>query len=214
MYARVNSGMYKVTLQTKITNPDIEKMMGFVSEIVFLSRKMVGRNMHILCKVTLSASTDVKAAAKAAQSMPGLKKFNHEIIDQKTLLVKLVISDMGNGQFWDDTGLTNCFLHKIAVRDKILVQSIFIKSKTIFERRLKEFARHNKILDVSFKDVAVGELTMKQHQVLKIAHELGYFDFPKKIGIRGLAKLSGVSTATVLEMLRAAERKIINEYFE
>ena len=57
-------------------------------------------------------------------------------------------------------------------------------------------------------------LTPKQERVMKSALELGYYDYPKRISTEELSKAVGVSSSTVSEILRRAERRIISGYFE
>ncbi|HUI00555.1 MAG TPA: helix-turn-helix domain-containing protein [Nitrososphaerales archaeon] len=56
-------------------------------------------------------------------------------------------------------------------------------------------------------------LTARQEEVLYMAYERGYFDFPKKIGVRGLAAATGVKTSTLTEILRRGQKKIVAGYF-
>ena len=56
-------------------------------------------------------------------------------------------------------------------------------------------------------------LTPKQERVMKSALELGYYEYPKRISTEDLSKAVGVSTSTVSEILRRAERRIISGYF-
>ena len=58
------------------------------------------------------------------------------------------------------------------------------------------------------------KLTSKQEKVLKSALELGYFDYPKRVSTEDLSKRLGVAPSTLNEILRRAERKIIQVYFE
>jgi predicted DNA binding protein len=55
-------------------------------------------------------------------------------------------------------------------------------------------------------------LTTRQEQLLSIAFERGYFDFPKKIGLEELASLVGIRASTLAEILRRGQRKIVGEY--
>ena len=59
-----------------------------------------------------------------------------------------------------------------------------------------------------------GSLTERQERVLSLAFELGYFEFPKKIGLTELAKKLGVSKAALSETLRTGEEKILHGYFQ
>lgn len=53
------------------------------------------------------------------------------------------------------------------------------------------------------------KLTDKQKRALELAVENGYYDYPKKIELKKLAKLVGVSYSTYQAHLRKAERKVI-----
>lgn len=56
-------------------------------------------------------------------------------------------------------------------------------------------------------------LTSRQEEIVKIAMEKGYFDYPKRTSIRELAALFGISIATLSEILRAGQKKILTAYF-
>jgi predicted DNA binding protein len=57
-----------------------------------------------------------------------------------------------------------------------------------------------------------GILTDRQEDVIRIALESGYFDFPRRIDSSKLADKLGISVSTLSEILRAAERRIFSEY--
>jgi len=56
-------------------------------------------------------------------------------------------------------------------------------------------------------------MTSRQEDILHIAYERGYFDYPKRISLRDLASMFGISISTLSEMLRKGQRKIMEEYF-
>ncbi len=56
-------------------------------------------------------------------------------------------------------------------------------------------------------------MTGYQEDVLMIAYERGYFESPRKTDLRELAGLFGVSVATMSEILRKAQRKVMAEHF-
>ncbi len=58
----------------------------------------------------------------------------------------------------------------------------------------------------------VETLTSRQRNIVEIALEEGYFDYPRRITLRQLAKKVGVSASTVSEVLRRAEKKILSAY--
>jgi predicted DNA binding protein len=77
--------------------------------------------------------------------------------------------------------------------------------------RLKDDKVEVKILKLA--SVAdVESLTSHQRSVVEIALEGGYFDYPRRITLRQLAKKVGVSASTVSEVLRRAEKKILSAY--
>ncbi|MGC8949214.1 MAG: helix-turn-helix domain-containing protein, partial [Thermoprotei archaeon] len=55
-------------------------------------------------------------------------------------------------------------------------------------------------------------LTSKQDSIIRIAYELGYYDFPRKTNLTSLAKKLSLSSATLSEILRRGEYRIISGY--
>lgn len=59
-----------------------------------------------------------------------------------------------------------------------------------------------------------SDLTPCQERVLRIAYEVGYFEIPKKITLDSLASKLDISKSTLDVMLRRAEKKIVEGYFD
>jgi predicted DNA binding protein len=78
--------------------------------------------------------------------------------------------------------------------------------------RLDSKQVHFQIADID-KLVEKEDLTTRQEQIVKIALELGFFEFPKKIRLVELSERLGVSTGTLDEILRRAEKHILSKYF-
>jgi predicted DNA binding protein len=57
-------------------------------------------------------------------------------------------------------------------------------------------------------------MTGYQEDVLMIAYERGYFDSPRRTDLKELGELFGVSVATMSEILRKAQRKVMAEHFK
>jgi predicted DNA binding protein len=83
-----------------------------------------------------------------------------------------------------------------------------------FKRLLVRFESKGIKYKISDKSVASGRrrLTARQEWILHLAFLKGYFDDPKKIHIRSLAKLVGISPPALHESLRKTQRKIIEEH--
>ncbi len=56
-------------------------------------------------------------------------------------------------------------------------------------------------------------LTERQDKIAHVAFERGYFDYPKRISLRELARMFDVSPSTLSEILRKGQRKIVLDYF-
>ena len=56
----------------------------------------------------------------------------------------------------------------------------------------------------------LSRLTEKQRRVFITAHNLGYYDIPKKIGLVQLAERLDIAYSTLDMLLRRAERRLMN----
>ncbi len=56
----------------------------------------------------------------------------------------------------------------------------------------------------------LSDLTARQASILRLAHSMGYYDVPKKVGLEGLARLLGMEKGTVGEHLRRAEKHVFD----
>ncbi len=56
-------------------------------------------------------------------------------------------------------------------------------------------------------------LTRRQEEILRVAFERGYFDYPKRVSIRDLAATFHVSISTISEILRKGQTKVFASYF-
>ncbi len=56
------------------------------------------------------------------------------------------------------------------------------------------------------------KLSDKQREAYQLAVEKGYYSFPRKVGLKDLAKMMKISISTLQEHLRRAEEKIMPSY--
>lgn len=59
-----------------------------------------------------------------------------------------------------------------------------------------------------------GILTERQEELVRVALDSGFFDFPRKMGSLELARKLGISVSTLSEIMRATQRRIFSEYFQ
>lgn len=110
---------------------------------------------------------------------------------------------------------SGCFLISATAKDDFLHWTVLATSndqiKSLIERMRNNGMRAEllKITDISSKE----ELTKRQEDILKIALEKGYFDYPKRTSIRELAKTFGISISTLSEILRSGQKKIMASHF-
>ncbi|MDJ0269185.1 MAG: helix-turn-helix domain-containing protein [Aigarchaeota archaeon] len=83
------------------------------------------------------------------------------------------------------------------------------------EKSLKQLSEYldNNGIDYQIEEAIKIEdswcLTEKQEQVIRAALELGFYDIPRRVGLKELAKLFNISPRAVSEILRRAHRRII-----
>ena len=58
------------------------------------------------------------------------------------------------------------------------------------------------------------KMTFKQKKAMELAIRKGYYDYPRKIDVKDLARLAGLSFSTYQVHLRKAEHKLIPSFFE
>lgn len=85
-------------------------------------------------------------------------------------------------------------------------------------RELRSLLRKLNSLNFRFKVTKVvrlksdSVLTAKQEQIIKYAIESGYYEFPRKITLKELAKRLNISPSNLAEILRRAEKNILEIY--
>ena len=85
---------------------------------------------------------------------------------------------------------------------------------------LKDIFDHLKTKEVEAELVKLTKiddkesLTERQDKITQVAFERGYFDYPKRISLRDLARMFDVSPSTLSEILRKGQRKIVLDYFK
>ena len=62
--------------------------------------------------------------------------------------------------------------------------------------------------DLSLRDL-FGELSPRQSTALRLAYAHGYFEMPRRVDLRTLARRDGVGRSTFEELVRKAERKVM-----
>jgi len=109
---------------------------------------------------------------------------------------------------------SKCFLTSVVVSSRERAQWTVLGSDGSFKELLDGLEKGDIPYEVRLKKSLEDSdlLTTRQEQILSIAYERGYYDFPKRIGLKELAGLTGIRTSTLAEILRRGQKKILGEY--
>ncbi len=109
---------------------------------------------------------------------------------------------------------SRCFLSSVSVTSRDQAQWTILGSDRSFRELSGALDRRKIPYEVRLrKELADTDLlTTRQEQILSMAFERGYFDFPKKMGLKELAAETGIKTSTLAEILRRGQRKVLGEY--
>lgn len=106
----------------------------------------------------------------------------------------------------------NPAIHGKTIRASILADEGAI-SKLFEEMRRAKIPF--KVAGLSTKRTAsrspLANLTARQVTILRLAHSMGYFDIPKKVGVEDLARMIGINKGTVGEHLQRAEKHVFDQ---
>ena len=125
------------------------------------------------------------------------------LIKKHTCLVALPILESG------------CIITNVEVKEGEIIWGITCDDESFLEllRKLESY-------DVHFEMIYKGkpsdktDITYREEEILKIALEKGFFDFPRKIKLEELADFFGIAPSTLSEILRRGQKKILEKYFK
>lgn len=109
----------------------------------------------------------------------------------------------------------SCYLTSVSTRREGTIEWAVLGRESsireLLKRLEKEGVEFELVRTSSLKDEKA--ITARQEEILQIALERGYFDFPKGISLRKLASQLGISPATLSEILRRGQKKILTDHF-
>ncbi|MGA2627642.1 MAG: helix-turn-helix domain-containing protein [Candidatus Bathyarchaeia archaeon] len=110
----------------------------------------------------------------------------------------------------------NCFLISATSKPNGKLEWTLLGNDTVVKSLMHELEKENVIGEVVkiSKLEDEKELTARQENILQIGLEKGYFEFPKKITLRQLAKALDIAPATLTEILRRGQKRVLQEHFK
>ena len=110
---------------------------------------------------------------------------------------------------------SDCFLLHASKGNRTRTEWRVLGTKRSLRNLMTRLARRN--VEYEIGDISevkhIRMLTPRQEWLLRAAYDRGYFDFPKGIRLRALARGLGISAPTLFESLKKTERKILREHF-
>jgi predicted DNA binding protein len=111
----------------------------------------------------------------------------------------------------------DCFLVSASTREGGKMEwTVFMNGDSRLEALCKRLDRNQvnySILEISHQRQK-KQITLRQEELVRIALDLGYFEFPKRINLEELSTKLGISIGTLSEILRRGERHILSKYFD
>jgi predicted DNA binding protein len=110
----------------------------------------------------------------------------------------------------------SCFLVSGTTKPDGKLEWTLLGSDSMVKSLLKELEEEQVVAEVVriSKLEEEEELTARQENILQIALEKGYFEFPKKLTLRQLAKVLDISPATLTEILRRGQKRVLQKHFK
>jgi len=109
---------------------------------------------------------------------------------------------------------SECFISEARMEGEEIVWNL-IATRDALKRlsdRLKEHGFEFRIKKVG-RLTEDETLTEKEDEILRYAIEKGYFEAPKRIGVREIARHFDISISTLSEILRRGQKKVILSFF-
>jgi predicted DNA binding protein len=183
----------------------------FISHSTFgINRRLTSDIVHVVGKTNSEFERVISFIRRNKQ----IKKFELLHKDEKNLYFQIYTS-IQNSIIGNVTKFGGFILKPIVLDNGWEVWTIMVASKEQLPQLLGSLNKCGKVVILSIKKSSLdnSNLSPKQSLVIGIAIKLGYYEWPRKISAKELAKRLKISKATVLQHLRVGEAKIIKSNY-
>lgn len=192
-----------------------ESLLEYPSIVKIISSKPVDRkSVRDLVEIEVEKEEDLNKVMESIKTSPNVFNVDITPIGRGKALAVFTTTKCIVCRLLVDT---DCFLtSSTSTKDGRMQWTLLMSEKAPLQQLVADLERHGaepklvSLTEIGDKDA----LTARQEQITRMAFERGYYDFPRSIGLRQLAKIFGVSTSTLSEILRKGQRRIMARYFK
>jgi len=192
-----------------------ESLLEYPSIVKIISSKPVDRkSVRDLVEIEVEKEEDLNKVMESIKTSPNVFNVDITPIERGKALAVFTTTKCIVCRLLVDT---DCFLtSSTSTKDGRMQWTLLMSEKAPLQQLVADLERHGaepklvSLTEIGDKDA----LTARQEQITRMAFERGYYDFPRSIGLRQLAKIFGVSTSTLSEILRKGQRRIMARYFK
>lgn len=182
--------------------------------IKILNTKMVDQvEVRELVEIAVQREEEMAEVIESVLHNPNVKDVDISQIERGKALAAFTVEECEVCRL---LAATDCFLTSSNTTEESRLRWSLLVTR---RESLQTLIRNLESLDADPKLIKLSEisdkdaLTVRQEQITRMAFEKGYFDFPRRIGLKELANSFDVSTSTLSEILRKGQRRIMSRYF-
>ena len=200
-----------------LTLPDnwiTEVVKQYPSVVKLIDSKALETEVRDLVQIEVENAEDLPKVIESMQNNPNIFNVDISAIDRGKALAMFSTNQC---MVCRVLAGTECFLTRsITIPDGRMQWTMLVTKNSAFKELIANLEKLNadpklvKLTEIADTD----ELTQRQEQITRMAFERGYFDFPRRIGLKDLAKIFDISTSTLSEILRKGQRRIMERYFQ
>ncbi len=210
--------MRPVRIETSIENighdPRVKEALNLISLDFRSLMSVEGDNMRVMCEVITDQNNPIPPPGFSVGGVAVKEVL--ETWQKGTLrhyLLILTIEDDSISQLFGN-GDVGILAGSNLTRRGLVIQFSGRQSSVM---RIVEKLRESIVIDkVSLSQGAKGMVdsgpTLHQLKTLKLAHEKGWYDTPKRVSIRELSQMMGISKSALAEQLVKAEGRLIGDF--
>jgi predicted DNA binding protein len=155
---------------------------------------------------------DLELVLDALEKEPWVKDFDLDFVESGKLVGEAVTHKC-LACSW--LASSRCYLMSARVsREGSFSWRLMTKDRGDLQRLVSKLRKHQIEVEL-LKVTPIGDreaLTDRQREITMMAFERGYFDTPRKVKLKDLLSMTGVSQGTLSEILRKGQRRVLIDY--